>query len=968
MMRIEVQITQMSSTIIEGHASIRKDIAATRVSDTSIVAFMGSNSGTLSKLPPEITVDFISDTYLRFQIDAIDCQLGRLSSSTNFYAVEEPLESYLSPFETSGVSRYFTSDRDGLRQDIIAQTLTIQKLLSTDSEELSVQSGAWDMVNLTIGLHSLEMYEEAVKMGSWTVNLFRTLVRTNPDVYTPYLIHSLRHLSKYYIDINDMDGASAAAIECVKLSRGLQAKSPTYELTRQLAGALTTSSSIAEAMGEKERSLTDARESVRILEGVLGIQPIPWDEGDGNLILQQSMGALACHQVNVIYDYSRALHRLSSSLSALEKDKEALAPGIGAMKVTEYIFPIYDDDAIVAELANLYHYLAEPHFRGILPPDESLLYARQSARLYRQLWQQNMKQYGESLCFVLWEEASILGDIQRYEEAFVVWKEIADLAADIMADQLFRADALDQLSTNLRRLKRHAEAAEIRTESAKVYHSIHKTVSVSEADAYFSLSIDLRLANKSSKALEPLEFSISQYRALAYKEEKYVKDVVKGLVQLTHLLINLKDHERAFNEGHEALKICKATIEDDPTILMRYVSALHVNSFLCTAANDEDKAVERSQYTIDLARALVEEYPAERPMITELLLNHAIMMSRFLRLPEGTVATEEAIAWFRQHPVETAKNADLNISCLIQHASLLDKQGFTERALHPMEEAIKIGRPFSSDGKVVSQVLGSMHRRAHLFCELGRYAEGVVVIEDAISFGRENKSDNPGDFIGCLKVASMCYRYSGRTQEAIHVVREAIELCQSEDMSEISISRPLEYLHYPECLQMLSEAMAELGEEQEALVYAEKAWDEAIKLKDRSATLSWPDIEPSYRCVQSNLAFALFVNDQQIPRARQMMVEARCFYEQYSEKERGSFTVLAVILRAEGIIGCAYNHHEEGAAARRKLADLQRRLRITFPSLGEMVEVELKKERNMSSWKKVLQRVKLQCEHQGKDP
>ncbi|KAF4609969.1 hypothetical protein D9613_010371 [Agrocybe pediades] len=116
-MRIEVQITDMNQTLAEARISSNGQMRLTahEVSDDSLVTFVGGNSETLSKLPPEISVDYIANSYLRLQIDTIDSQLAYLSSVSSF-RVKKPRDVYLVPFRPQRISRYFTSDVNAMRQ------------------------------------------------------------------------------------------------------------------------------------------------------------------------------------------------------------------------------------------------------------------------------------------------------------------------------------------------------------------------------------------------------------------------------------------------------------------------------------------------------------------------------------------------------------------------------------------------------------------------------------------------------------------------------------------------------------------------------------------------------------------------------------------------------------------------------------------------------------------------------------
>ena len=147
-------------------AAIQQQISSSWVTDDRIVSFLGSNAGALTHLPPSIKTFYVADSYIRMQISTIDEQLSELSSEGS-YPVEEPIEAYLLPYQPVIVS-HSTEDGATLRQDVIAKIQEIQELVRNDSSTLSIQTGAWEMVNLCTALFSLDMFEEAATMGLWT--------------------------------------------------------------------------------------------------------------------------------------------------------------------------------------------------------------------------------------------------------------------------------------------------------------------------------------------------------------------------------------------------------------------------------------------------------------------------------------------------------------------------------------------------------------------------------------------------------------------------------------------------------------------------------------------------------------------------------------------------------------------------------------------------------------------------------
>ena len=110
---------------------------------------------------------------------------------------------------------------------------------------------------------------QAATIGLWTVNLFRTLVKLDLATYSPYLIHSLRHLSIFYTDIKNLDAAQDAITESVGLSRTLQTPTAAEELKVQFAGFLRESSVVFTWRGKHKKVLQDAYAALEILNGII---------------------------------------------------------------------------------------------------------------------------------------------------------------------------------------------------------------------------------------------------------------------------------------------------------------------------------------------------------------------------------------------------------------------------------------------------------------------------------------------------------------------------------------------------------------------------------------------------------------------------------------------------------------------------------------------------------------------------
>ena len=361
---------------------------------------------------------------------------------------------------------FLVGDRKVLHQRVVKRTggksiyfenevPEIQSVLRTDTGSISIQEGAWEMVNLSIALHRLDMFEEAATIGLWTVKLFRTLVSVDSKIYMPYLFHALRHLAAFYTDIDKLDAAVDTIEESVKLSRSIQTPTVPKEVKIQLAGSLMTSSTVFTARNEHDKACQYAHEAVEVLEAISGTvnQEDPMETG--KMLMKFNWYELmdTIKRDPVIYIYARALHLFSWALENVRLMEGAAKIGIKALATFRLISPWYPNGPIQTEIANILARLAEQEFCPFIPLEEAYSCSKESERIYRKFCEQNSKKYGKVLCNVLWEQANILGSLKnRGEDALKVWKEMTTMAKEIIEEYIYIARALDKLSWSFRRL------------------------------------------------------------------------------------------------------------------------------------------------------------------------------------------------------------------------------------------------------------------------------------------------------------------------------------------------------------------------------------------------------------------------------------------------------------------------------------------------------------------------------------
>jgi len=160
--------------------------------------------------------------------------------------------------------------------------------------------------------------------------------------YLPYLVHSLRHLSVFYADINKLDAALHAIEESLRLSRSLQTSAASEEVKVQLAGSLATSSAVFSAKNEHEKALQDAHAAVEVLETIFirkVNQEHPMERG---FILREFNWDELLDTVSdkTVCDYARALHTFSLTLENAGLVADAAKIEIKALETFRLLSPL----------------------------------------------------------------------------------------------------------------------------------------------------------------------------------------------------------------------------------------------------------------------------------------------------------------------------------------------------------------------------------------------------------------------------------------------------------------------------------------------------------------------------------------------------------------------------------------------------------------------------------------------------
>ena len=231
---------------------------------------------------------------------------------------------------------------------------------------------------------------------------------------------------------------------------------------------------------------------------------------------------------------------------------------------------------------------------------------------------------------------------------------------------------------------------------------------------------------------------------------------------------------------------------------------------------------------------------------------------------------------------------------------------------------------------------------------MGRISIALDKINVCLDFTSEHNLEQGLPYTFCLKTVSCLYRCAGRLDDALIIIQQSISLDREDGQTP--------------SFWILSDLLADAGQETEALAAAHEAVLETEKWRNSFFTLD----RAFHAQAQYSLALRLFANGD-FSHAQELLAQVRSFYQHNSKARNLWFVNLAITLWAIGHLRCASGQHEKGIEARTELDGLRKHLRLVFPSLANLVEVGLNRERNFAAWKNLLKKYSLLCGHQDKD-
>ncbi|KAG6812391.1 hypothetical protein H0H92_003072 [Tricholoma furcatifolium] len=902
----------------------------------------------------------VNTLYLHYQVEIISASLANLSVSRAF--TKEMLD-YPLPSETT---LNFRSPLHGLSEEdfhreVVAKALGIIRLLKGDLAVFTNCDGAQQLVDLAFCLCKLNMYSDAVIVGTWTVAIYRELAITNPALYEPLLGMSLRLLTRYKYHVNDQEGSATAIHESVEILRRVTQESPSLVNRIDLCVALCEYWYTMSDKGRAEESLEIAMEAMGVVDAIraefrawdtwfksppsstwdpppyvevekdlTGISYIPPLDIDGWLWLQYSTGsALSC---------------LAFSLEDNGNADQAYQPQLKSLAIWQDLSQNHSDRfCFDGQIAKSCSHLASAALRKGRPHKESLDYAERALGICR-----SMPKYAPWLPDTLWDYAFILDEGGRSTDVTRVTQEALKIIRDISKDQKSLAHALCDSASNLRQLKHDSTAVSIRTEALSIYRTLitngssAPTGSVETIDpvlvpeTLMSLAGDLMAAKKAADATTTCKEAISLFRAILKQTPtaNASLDLAHALSYLSRCLILSKDTDTALDAADEAITIYRnqfCTIGLPKGDVQDYVTALRRASYSSSIHVKNPKALATSAGVVeDLQMLAVDHKDEVGRTLVNAFLDRGFLLRRHERAREACCVTEEMLQSFKIFPVTDASIAVDYMTAAQQHADDLFDVGRYKDALLTCEKAVDIGISFSrADGTKALEcaLAGVRETQASCLWNAGRYAESEAVMKlslDATRVHLEPESDTTLA-CRCRRYAAILSQMPERVNDALKQSEEAVALCRS-----AGTSAPYAEAHLPCVMDIYATCVANSGDDLRALGIIKEAIERYRELRQtpyRPLDVPWVFLQPSYADALVLFASCLMaIGDYEA--AHKELIEAYTIIQDLVIERPCLFVILLRCLDMLSVSLHILGLYEEENKALKDLDDRQREMEV----------------------------------------
>ncbi|BAJ63518.1 tetratricopeptide repeat protein [Anaerolinea thermophila] len=582
--------------------------------------------------------------------------------------------------------------------------------LTQDWEEAKQRGGQSEYPKLV----ALQAAEEAR-------NLYRQLVRSNPQAFTPALAMSLNNLAAFYSALNRRAEALQAAEEARDLYRQLACSNP-QAFTPDLATSLINLALRNSELNRRAEALQAAEEACDLYRQLARSNP------------QAFTPALAM-SLNILAAFYSELNRRAEALQAAEEARDLYRQLARS-----------NPQAFTPALAMSLNILAL-HYSELNRRAEALQAAEEAVQLRRQLARSNPQAFTPDLAGSLNNLANIYSELNRRAEALQAAEEARDLYRQLARSnpQAFTPDlasSLTNLALRYSELNRRAEALQAAEEARDLYRQLARSnpqaFTPALAMSLTNLAIRYSELNRRAEALQAAEEARDLYRQLARSNpQAFTPALAMSLNILALHYSELNRRAEALQAAEEAVQLRRQLARSNPQAFTPDLASSLTNLALrYSELNRRAEALQAAEEARDLYRQLARSNPqAFTPDLASSLTNLALRYSALNRRAEALQAAEEARDLYRQlarsNPQAFTPDLARSLNNLALHYSDLNRRA---EALQAAEEACDLYRQLarSNPQAFTPDLARSLNNLALHYSDLNRRAEALQAAEEAV--------------------------------------------------------------------------------------------------------------------------------------------------------------------------------------------------------------------------------------------
>ena len=419
-----------------------------------------------------------------------------------------------------------------------SEAVDIRRSLVALEPEVYQSELAMSLNNLGNRLSESGQRKDALAVTAEAVTLYRSLVVTWPDNFRSELAASLNNMVPKLIDLGRIDDALAAISEAVELYRSLAADR-THVFRSDLAMSLNNLGGVHSELGNHEGALAASAEAAEHYRCLAAARPDAYRP-----------------------DLAMSLNNLGGRLRALGRHDDALAATAEAVDIYRGLSAVWPD-AFRKELAGSLISLGN-RLSALRKHDDAVAAMAEAVEIQRDLAAAWPDAFLPDLALSLNGLGNRLSALQRHNDAVAATAEAVEIRRSLAAVRpdaflLDLASSLNALGNRLSALQRHDDAVTATAEAVEIRRSLAAT----RPDAFLpDLALSLNNLGARYNALEQWEQALSATneaieirRGLAAaRPDAFLPDLALSLYNLGAVLRYLGRREDALAAEEEALR------------------------------------------------------------------------------------------------------------------------------------------------------------------------------------------------------------------------------------------------------------------------------------------------------------------------------------------------------------------------------------------------------------------------------